>query len=145
MEKTEEAVYNVLLGMRRIRPYFRKLFSYATDLSDAEILVLSLLISSPKGKMLLSELQERMLPIRASKLTNITNKLEDKGFIKKSRLKTDRRKVAISITPRGRNAYEKFEAKLREVLEKNIDKITPEELGILEQSFAVWEKLLKDI
>ncbi|BAT71205.1 MarR family transcriptional regulator [Thermosulfidibacter takaii ABI70S6] len=145
MEKTNEVVDNVLLGMRRIRPYFRKLFSYATDLSDAEILILSLLISTPKGKMPLSELQEKLLPIRASKLTNITNKLEDKGFIKKSRQKADRRKVIISITSRGKNVYSKFENAIRQVIEKNIGKITPEELDILEKSFGVWEKLLADI
>ncbi len=135
----------LLLGMRTVRPYFRKLFSYATDMSDAEILILSLLASEEEGNMLLSELQEKLKPIRPSKLTNITNKLEDRGFVNKERSKKDRRKVIIAITPKGRKAYEKFETTLVEAIKPHMEKLTPEEVEVLNRSFYIWKKLLEDI
>ncbi len=145
MGELNAVVEDILFGMRKVRPHFRKLFSYATDMSDAEILILSLLISEPDGKMLLSNLQQQLLPIRPSKLTNITNKLEDKGYIKKQRMKRDRRRVVIAITPKGKAAYEKFENVVREAIERNVDKVSPEELDVLRKSFDVWCKLLEDI
>ncbi len=145
MQQTNPAVEEIILGMRNMRPYIRKLFSYATDMADAEMLILSLLYNSPDGKMLLSQLHNELVPVRASKLTNITNKLEDKGYIKKQRLKSDRRKVIISITPKGRHAYEKFEDALREVISKNIDRLTDEEKETLKRSFVIWTKLLENV
>ncbi len=145
MQEVSSAVEEIILGMRNMRPHIRKLFSYATDMSDAEMLILSLLYNSPDGKMLLSTLHQELTPVRASKLTNITNKLEDKGYVKKQRLKSDRRKVVISITPKGKHAYEKFEDALREVISRNIDKLTEEERETLKRSFLIWMKLLQDI
>ncbi len=145
MVEEKGSIAEILNGMRLVRPYFRKLFSCVTDLSNLEVLILSLLDAEPEGRMFLSDLQKKLTPIRASKLTNITNKLEDEGYIVKDRSKEDRRKVIIRITQKGRKLYRDFEDAVAEAVTPGIEKLTPEELEILKKSFDVWLKVLEDI
>ena len=138
-------VNDIVEGMGRVRPYFRKLFSIATDLSDAEILILSLLKSRDGKKISMSVLYHELHPIKPSKLTQITNKMEDKGFIKKVRSKKDRRRVEIHLTDKGKKALERYEKSVSDLLKPLVEDLDEKEAHILDRSFDIWIKILSKL
>jgi len=70
---------------------------------------------------------QRALDIRPGSMSEIVSKLEAKGFIRRSKDETDKRRVVLSITDAGREAYvaerEESDVKSRVIL----DVLTPEE------------------
>ncbi|NPA15326.1 MAG: MarR family transcriptional regulator [Deferribacteres bacterium] len=137
-----EYVISIVEGMGKVRPYFRKLFSIASDLSDAEILILTLLKSRDGKKVSMSMLYNELHPIKPSKLTQITNKMEDKGLIKKVRSRKDRRRVEIHLTDKGKKALEKYERSIATLLEPLVSDLNTEEVEVLNRSFDIWVKIL---
>ncbi len=135
-------IAGIVEGMGKVRPYFRKLFSIASDLSDAEILILSLLKSMDGKKVSMSMLYNELHPIKPSKLTQITNKMEDKGLIKKARSKKDRRKVEIHLTEKGKKALEKYEKSIAALLTPLVSDLDNTEAEVLNKSFDIWVKIL---
>lgn len=139
-----ERVNEVVEGLRRIRPYFRKIFSFATDLSNLEILILTILIERKERKVSLSELRELLYPMSFSKLSMVTTKLENNKLVKKVKFPNDRRKVELRITQKGIKKYEQFENIMKEFIAEGINEMTDEEFEILKKSFDIWIKLLKN-
>ncbi len=138
-------ISSIVEGMGKVRPYFRKLFSIASDLSDAEILILSLLKLRDGKKISMSILYNELHPIKPSKLTQITNRMEDKGLIKKIRSKKDRRKVEIHLTDRGKKALEKYERSIADLLKPLVSDLDINEVEILDRSFDIWVKILSKL
>lgn len=97
-------------------------------------------ILSRHTSMTQNELQ-RTLDIRPGSISEIVSKLEAKGFIRRSKDETDKRRVVLSITDAGREAYvidrEESDVKSRMML----DTLTPEEQ---KQLMDIYLKLLPD-
>ena len=135
----------ILEGMRKVRPHFRKLFALTSDLSDPEVVILARLAGSPEGTISVREIFEALHPINPSKLTQVTNEMEEKGFITKERDKKDRRRVNLILTSRGRAAYQDLEREMGRLLAKHFAKASSHELQLLLESLDVWERVLGDL
>lgn len=131
--------------MRRVRPAFRKLFSMASDLTDMEIAILGKIMDSEKEEVLIKDLFDELSPIRPSKLTQVTNKLENKGLIKKERDRKDRRRIKVFITKEGQSEYERLQERMKEILSDSLKGLREEELIQLSRSLEIWEKALKNL
>jgi len=139
-EATLEAVFT---GMRRVRPAFRKLFTLASDLSDVEIVILGKMVERGLKEVSIRDLFDDLSPIRPSKLTQVTNRLESRGLIKKERDPRDRRRINVVITLHGCREYEGLQEKMRSILYGAIQDLEEEELQTLARSLEIWEKALE--
>ncbi len=138
----KSATENIIRGMRKIRPYFRKIFILTTDLSNLELLILTILIEREDKRITLSELREILYPLSPSKLSVLTSKLEDDKLIKKVKDPKDRRKVEIRLTSKGQKKYEQFEEGVYDFISKGIGMLRKDEIKTLIDSFDIWVKLL---
>ena len=144
MKVTKEAIIeSIVHGMRKIRPYFRKLFTLTTDFSNLEMLILTILMEREGKKIMMSELKEILYPLSFSKLSVITNKLENDKLIRKVKDQKDRRKVEVRLTPKGMKKYEQFEKEVSEFIAEGLEALNEEEVKTLLNSFDIWVKLLK--
>lgn len=141
--KKETVIESIVHGMRKIRPYFRKLFILTTDLSNLEMLILTILIEREDKRIMMSELKEILYPLSFNKLSILTNKLENDKLIKKVKDQRDRRKVEIRLTPKGMKKYEQFERGVSEFIAEGLEALDEEEVKTLLNSFDTWVKLLK--
>lgn len=93
------------------------------------------------GGMTQREIQER-LQIQPGSVSELTGKLELKGFVTRSRDENDRRRVVLSLTPAGRKAAEA--AAGRKDVAVRFDGLTEEERGelaaLLEKMIDGWRK-----
>ena len=143
--KDRETIEKILEGMRRVRPYFRKLFALTSELSDPEVVILARLAESEDGTISVKEIFEALHPINPSKLTQVTNEMEERGLITKERDKRDRRRVNLILTETGREAYYALEREMARLLARHFAKASSAELQLLLDSFLVWEKVLGDL
>ncbi len=143
--KDRETIEKILEGMRRVRPYFRKLFALTSELSDPEVVILARLAESEDGTISVKEIFEALHPINPSKLTQVTNEMEERGLITKERDKRDRRRVNLILTDAGREAYYALEREMARLLARHFAKASSAELQLLLDSFLVWEKVLGDL
>ena len=80
--------------------------------------------------------------VTAQSMSQIIKKLLDRGFIKRTSSKTDKRKVLITITAAGMNAVEKRRSERQEWLARSIgEKTTQKEKEVLMNAIAVMAKL----
>ncbi|MBR1606847.1 MAG: MarR family transcriptional regulator [Clostridia bacterium] len=94
-----------------------------------------------EGGMTQREIQER-LQIQPGSVSELTGKLELKGFVTRARDERDRRRVALTLTPEGRRAQEAA-AKRKDVAVR-YDGLTEEERAqlaeLLEKVIEGWRK-----
>jgi DNA-binding MarR family transcriptional regulator len=143
--RDRETIERILEGMRRVRPYFRKLFVLTSDLSDPEVVILAKLSESQNGTISVKEIFEALHPINPSKLTQVTNEMEERGLITKERDKKDRRRVNLILTSKGCEAYHALEGEMARLLARHFAKASSDELQLLLDSFEVWERVLGDL
>ncbi len=141
----EERLEAIFTGMRRVRPAFRKLFSLASDLSDVEVVILGKMVEGGVEEVSIKELFDDLSPIRPSKLTQVTNRLEERGYIKKERDPRDRRRIRVIITQKGRREYEALQERMKAMLYGAVGNLSPEEMDILARSLEIWERALKNL
>lgn len=141
----EDRLEAIFTGMRRVRPAFRKLFSLASDLSDVEVVILGKMVEGGVEEVSIKELFDDLSPIRPSKLTQVTNRLEERGYIKKERDPRDRRRIRVLITQKGRREYEALQERMKAMLYGAVGNLSPEEMEILARSLEIWERALKNL
>ncbi len=139
----KDSLEAVFTGMRRVRPDFRKLFTLASNLSDVEIVILGKMAERGLKEVSIRDLFDDLSPIRPSKLTQVTNRLESRGLIKKERDPRDRRRINVVITLHGRREYEGLQEKMRSILYGAIQDLEEEDLETLARSLEIWEKALE--
>ncbi|MDR0357739.1 MAG: MarR family transcriptional regulator [Clostridiales Family XIII bacterium] len=71
------------------------------------------------------------LKISVGALTTAMNKLEQKGYVTRTRDIGDRRIVNLCLTERGRDAFDIHEAFHKEMVDAAISGLTPKEKGII--------------
>ena len=122
---------------RLLRVCGRRLY-HSSCSGRAQARVLSLLAS---GGMTQREIQER-LQIQPGSVSELTGKLELKGFVTRSRDEDDRRRVVLTLTPTGRKAAEA--AASRKDVAVRFDGLTEAERGelaaLLEKVIEGWRK-----
>ena len=122
---------------RLLRVCGRRLY-HSSCSGRAQARVLSLLAA---GGMTQREIQER-LQIQPGSVSELTGKLELKGFVTRSRDEDDRRRVVLTLTPTGRKAAEA--AASRKDVAVRFDGLTEAERGelaaLLEKVIEGWRK-----
>lgn len=82
----------------RLRALHTKELAKNYDVSVPQLLCLQSLYEN--GKMSMSEIAEHIMA-NVSTVTGIVDRLEQKGFVERSRASTDRRIITISLTDKG--------------------------------------------
>ena len=122
---------------RLLRVCGRRLY-HSSCSGRAQARVLLLLAA---GGMTQREIQER-LQIQPGSVSELTGKLELKGFVTRSRDEDDRRRVVLTLTPTGRKAAEA--AASRKDVAVRFDGLTEAERGelaaLLEKVIEGWRK-----
>jgi DNA-binding MarR family transcriptional regulator len=141
----EEMLEAIFTGMRRVRPAFRKLFSLASDLTDVEVVILGKMVEGGVEEVSIKELFDDLSPIRPSKLTQVTNRLEERGYIRKERDPRDRRRIRVIITEEGRREYEALQERMKSMLYGAVGNLSAQEMEVLARSLEIWERALKNL
>lgn len=73
----------------------------------------------------------KALSVTTGTLTIAMNALVKKGYVERVRSKEDRRVVLVSLSEKGREAYEHHRKFHREMMEATVEKLTEEEKNVL--------------
>jgi DNA-binding MarR family transcriptional regulator len=100
------------------------------EFSRTEGGVLSTLTAGPRRITELAELEGLAQP----SMTLLVRRLEERGWVARSRQPDDGRVVVISITEAGATALEEFRSRYRAVLRAHIEPMSDEQLAALERA-----------
>jgi len=82
------------------------------------------------GEMAMSRLAE-MLDVSVSNATGLIDRVEERGYVERIRVPSDRRIVLVRITANGRAVLDEVEAVREEILERILDELDPAQLSRL--------------
>ena len=135
-----ELASNLRIAISRLVKVIRNEVKHDALLSLTERSTLSLIDQQPK--MLPSELAAKE-KVTSQSMSQIINKLSLNGFIKKTTSVTDKRKVIITITAKGKKFIELKRTKSQEWLAKSIlEKTSQKEKEIVVSAIKVLNKLV---
>jgi len=101
--------------------------------SMAQLNILYILRRS--GEMPMSRLAE-VLNVSLSNATGLIDRMEERGFIERTRVPEDRRIVLIRLTADGQRVLEDQDAMSEELLRRVLDRLDPHQLGVVAQATA---------
>jgi len=127
-------VYNRIISSRR--------YSRDVSIMNPKMLVLRLLVAA--GDMTISEIASH-LSISRPNMTAIVDSLETRNWVARKPAKGDRRKVYISITAKGRKAWEQRTAAISEILGENLQGLTDDEKAQLHSSAKTMNKIMSKV
>ena len=82
------------------------------------------------------------LQLSKSSITLLTDKLENKGLIKRIRSSEDRRKIYLTTTNKGEEIFSNFSKNFKNLAHNIEGKFTNEELKIINKGFEIFLKKL---
>jgi DNA-binding MarR family transcriptional regulator len=80
------------------------------------------------GEMPMSRLAE-MLDVSLSNGTGLIDRVEERGFVERTRIPTDRRMVMVRLTPAGRQMLDEIETIREQVLRRVLDRLDARQLS----------------
>jgi DNA-binding MarR family transcriptional regulator len=95
-------------------------------ISMAQLHVMNLL--ERHGEMPMSRLAE-MIDVSDSNATGLIDRVEERGFVERNRVATDRRMVVVRLTPAGLQMLDQLEAIREEILRRVLDQLDPAQLA----------------
>jgi DNA-binding MarR family transcriptional regulator len=95
-------------------------------ISMAQLHVLHLVESH--GEMPMNRLAD-MLDISFSNATGLIDRIEERGFVERTRVPTDRRIVVVRLTPAGRRMLDEIEDVREQILRRVLDELDPVQLA----------------
>ena len=95
-------------------------------ISMAQLHVMNLL--ERHGEMPMSRLAE-MINVSDSNATGLIDRVEERGFVERIRVATDRRMVMVRLTPAGVLVLDEIEAVREEILRRVLDQLDPTQLA----------------
>ena len=87
------------------------------------------------GEMPMSRLAE-MLDVSLSNGTGLIDRVEERGFVERTRIPTDRRMVMVRLTPAGRQMLDEIETVREQVLRRVLDRLDPTQLTGVAKAMA---------
>lgn len=93
------------------------------------------------GEMKVSELSEK-LGLSNSTVSGILDRLENQGFVERTRSKEDRRVVYVKVTDEFKKHSLKHFEEINKIVEQMMDKATPEELEIILKGMNTLEEVI---
>jgi DNA-binding MarR family transcriptional regulator len=82
------------------------------------------------GEMAMSRLAE-MIDVSVSNATGLIDRVEERGYVERIRVPSDRRIVLVRITDTGRAVLHELEAGREQILERILDELDPAQLSRL--------------
>lgn len=133
-EITQETLCKILVQFMRIKKKFDKLEHVSIDIGDGEKLFPSELhVIDAIGNNNTSTVTEisRKFGITKGAVSQVVNKLLEKGFINKERNKVYGKEIILSLTEKGWKAFkimDKFHRKMEKDFVNHLETFTPEEI-----------------
>ncbi len=131
---TRETVYKLMIQFIRITKKFNELEKMAIDVGIGEKLYPSefhVIVAVGIGyENTVTGLSKR-LEITKGAVSQVVNKLHEKGFINKERNKDYGKEIILSLTEKGHNAFnvqDDFHKKMETEFIKHLEGITPEQM-----------------
>ena len=87
------------------------------------------------GEMPMSRLAE-MLDVSLSNGTGLIDRVEERGFVERIRVESDRRMVMVRLTPAGRQMLDEIETIREQVLRRVLDKLDATQLSGVAKAMA---------
>ena len=87
------------------------------------------------GEMAMSRLAE-MLDVSVSNATGLIDRVEERGYVERIRVPSDRRIVLVRITDKGRSVLDEVEAVREQILDRILDELEPAQLTRLAAALA---------
>jgi DNA-binding MarR family transcriptional regulator len=91
-----------------------------------------------------TELAE-VFEVKKSAITGIINRLVERGLINRSRDDNDRRVIYLSLTPAGKELYEKTQDKIHSLVESIITKFDEQEIKAFLKTYEKLNNILIDL
>jgi DNA-binding MarR family transcriptional regulator len=95
-------------------------------ISMAQLHVMNLVESH--GEMAMSRLAD-MLDVSLSNATGLIDRVEERGFVERIRVATDRRMVMVRLTPAGRQMLDEIEVVREAILRRVLDQLDARQLA----------------
>lgn len=92
-----------------------------SDMPYNEALICSLLVKAAESRMTATELCEKTKMFK-SQMNRTLHSLEEKGMLERRRSSADKRRIDLSLTAAGREAYEKEHARILKLVDAVIEK-----------------------
>ena len=138
---TAELSSSLRTAVTTLHKMLRRQSSSISDYSMTERETIGHLLRNPS--LLPTELAA-LTKVKAQSMSHIVNNLEQRGVIKRSPSKDDKRKVYISITPAGKKIVEKARSEWDEWLKNVIEKsLSDKEKDTLVRALPVLNKLIE--
>jgi DNA-binding MarR family transcriptional regulator len=127
---------------RKLERNILKIVSAELNLNLAAYHVLTLAVLQNEGALSVNEIGEQ-LAISRSQMTFCLDRLYDLGVIQRQPDAADRRKIMIELTLRGRWVADEITKACQKSILTRLASLSDEDLGQLENSFDLLERLVK--
>ncbi|BCU81114.1 putative HTH-type transcriptional regulator YpoP [Polycladomyces abyssicola] len=134
MSTRQELLHELEISLRTlIRKLRKELQSVLGEtISIGDFFVLKQL--REKGPQTVSELAQE-LEVSASHITNVTDRLVNKGWVERQRSRRDKRVVELRITNEGETTIRELEEKKRAYFQHRFESLTTEEIETMTRLF----------
>lgn len=131
---THETIFKLMIQFIRITKKFNELEKMAIDVGIGEKLYPSefhVIVAVGSGYENTVTALSKRFGITKGAVSQVVNKLHEKGFVSKERNKDYGKEIILSLTEKGRNAFEvqeNFHKKMESEFIKHLETITPEQM-----------------
>jgi len=147
-EITRETLFKILAQFIRIKKKFDKIERMQVDIGDGEKLYPSeihviVAIGNNQGKTV-TEISKKF-GITKGAISQVVNKLLEKGFINKERNKAYGKEIILSLTKKGQKAFkiqDKFHQKMEIEFINHLETFTPQEIDSFMEIMAQIEEYI---
>lgn len=133
----EERAARALAALRQIVGSAKRQFVNLREQSDISGAQLWTLVQVKNSPGLTMQELAAVMTVHQSTASNLVEKLESAGYVRKKREALDRRVVRLYATAAGTQLLKKAPSPVRDVLPEAVKQLTDEELKALEQSLLV--------
>jgi DNA-binding MarR family transcriptional regulator len=130
----QELLHELEISLRTLIRKLRKELQavFGEIISSGDFFVLKQL--REKGPQTVSELAQD-LDVSASHITNVTDRLVNKGWVERQRSRRDKRVVELRITTEGETTIRELEEKKRAYFQRRFDCLSTEEIETMTRLF----------
>ena len=125
----EEALLNIVRTSATMTDEMEDLLK-SRGITNTQYNVLRILRGAEPDGLCRNELRDRMLT-RMPDVTRLLDRMEEAGFVARSRDNEDRRLVSTRITPAGRKVVDDLDAPVREFHQRRTSHVSDEQLQTL--------------
>ncbi|MDN4592893.1 MarR family winged helix-turn-helix transcriptional regulator [Polycladomyces subterraneus] len=134
MSTRQELLHELEISLRTLIRKLRKELQavLGETISNGDFFILKQL--QERGPQTVSELAQE-LEVSASHITNVTDRLVNKGWVERQRSRRDKRVVELRITNEGETIIRELGEKKRAYFQRRFDCLTTEEIETLTRLF----------